>query len=163
MKFCSIWSCALGLLVTGCGTSSWQDYSSTAGKFTVQFPDKPREKEETHFGVTARIVVLEQKDRTFSVTYADLTPEQVARLSLDDYAEGSIEGVKGSTKTGQETIKLGDHLGRDVRADLLDSKELRNRIYQVKNRIYHLTVVGKKGFGSSAEAEKFFNSFRLTN
>jgi hypothetical protein len=161
MKTGITWVPTLGLLVVaGCGTS-WQDYSSTTGKFTIQFPDKPKEEEESRFGVTRHTVVLKQNDRTYSVSYVDWTPEQLEKFDLDRFAEGSVEGAKGK-KTGQESIKLGDYPGRDVRVDLPDGKELRNRIYLVKNRAYVVTVVGKKGFPSSGEAEKFFNSFKLT-
>jgi hypothetical protein len=51
-------------LLAGCSTSptssaGWLDYAPASGKSTVQFPDKPREEEKSHFGTVVRFVVLD--------------------------------------------------------------------------------------------------------
>jgi hypothetical protein len=38
---------------------------------------------------------------------------------------------------------------------------MRNRVYLVKDRLYQVGVIGRKGFTSSADAEKFFTSFKV--
>jgi hypothetical protein len=158
---------ALVVVMSGCGTS-WTDYKSDSGKFTAQFPGTPQEKEMSAAGISAKGVVLDRGDRAFTVMYADLpgSADQfknaaLVEMSLDGAATGCVQNVKGK-QTALDKIKLGDHPGRDVKAELPDGNELRNRIYMVNGRLYQVMVLGKKGYTTSPDAEKFLTSFKLT-
>lgn len=152
-------SAVVGLVVGLLFMGGWTNYQSAAGKFNVQFPEKPEEKTETAFGETAQLVGVDWGDRAFLVMHCDM-PEAGA-ASLDAGAEGYAQDMRTS-KPVVKTIELGGHPGREVKVECFGGREMRNRMYLANGRMYHVTAVGPRGYTTSATAEKFFASFKFT-
>lgn len=145
----------VGLMISG----RWTNYQSTAGKFSVQFPEKPEEKTETAFGETAQLIGVDWGDRAFMVMHCDM-PE-AGEASLDVSAEGYAQDMR-TGKPVVKKIELGGHPGREVKVECFGGREMRNRMYLAHGRMYQVTAVGPRGYTTSSTAEKFFASFKFT-
>jgi hypothetical protein len=166
------------LVIAGCGGLNWQEYTSNEGGFTVLLPGAGRSKthtvqpskefkekmetEKTPVGpVTMNTTVVELPEGAFLVAWADLPANMP--LDLDARLDALAGRYRGPIARKEKVEFLGTE-GREFEIDTRNPPgEAVGRLYQVKNRLYQLLVVGSHVRASSAEVRRFLDSFRLGN
>jgi hypothetical protein len=164
-------------LLTGCidVKPNWREYTSKDGRYSIQMPGAPREtqKEATlpppfSGQLTVQMATVDLGNKAgYAVMYNDYPAAIMAQpIGTDQRLEGAVKGgvnaVKG-TIVQQKSISLNGYPGREVQISSGDKKQVRTRIYLVKSRLYQVHVIGRDAATiTSADADKFFNSFKLT-
>jgi hypothetical protein len=143
-------------------------FTSREGRFSVRFPEPPQEvKLKVHQFIVSR------EDGAFTGSYqdrpdlgkADRAAADKALVEVQARVEGGYQGkLRGKLLAAKKIALEKKYPGReyDLEFELLGStRGLRCRTYLVNGRLYQLTVVGPKGFATSAEAARFLDSFKL--
>jgi hypothetical protein len=152
-------------------TDTWQDYSSEAGKYSVQMPNKPEEKSEEKktdvATVKMNIAVAEFNDSAYFASYADFPekfPDEEIQPRLTEAMKGIIGGLKGELKSSKETT-LGKASCRDFDASgkiqAIDAL-FKGRICLYDNRrFYQIFVLAPATKFSNADVDRFISSFKI--
>ena len=173
----------LGTTLTGCShrepnarLGEWTDFSDSQGKFSVAMPGVP-EREEYDMPIasgtmkfTGNFVDLPEQAKFFMVSFVDYPPEiphddeASAHEVIDRYVAGGARKKKLAIRQ-KSKISLENHPGQEY---LFDEPEHGDkslwRVYLVGDRLYQLVANwDPKDAESSADAEKFLNSFKLTD
>jgi hypothetical protein len=155
---------ALGLLLAvGCSGVDWQEYNSTEGRFTIAVPGKPEPKSatiETPIGpLTFTGVGVASGGAEYLAEWADMPADTEPSL------KGQVEAVARADKSkvvSESDVEVTGQKGKSFELEANDGKaHAVGRIILYKNRLYRLQVSGAKVNGSSAEAKKFLDSFKL--
>lgn len=146
----------------------WQEFTSSAGKFTVLMPGEPEETEstsETAVGSLTQHLFQYAKDGPeFVVAYADY-PDQASEADPVMLLEDTIKGAaQGSTVQNQEASTLQGHASVSGEWESLDGSAYTfYKAILVEDRLYQLAVAtsaaGKDTFEPQARA--FIESFKL--
>ena len=150
-----------------------QEYSSTAGRFSIRFSGVPREfkeTEETSVGTLVSHTVVFVKDIAESVSYRDYPgnlelPNLIKRVLDDARDRGLARFAKAEPHILSETdVSVEGHPGRLVRVEVKD-QILQFKILVVATRTYLLMLGTPKLARAKSEHEKlatsFFDSFKL--
>ncbi|GBO52702.1 hypothetical protein APA_371 [Pseudanabaena sp. lw0831] len=153
------------------GINSWQDYKSSAGKFTVQVPSKPQEQsqeQKTNVGtIKLNMVIAEASESGYFVGYADF-PNKIAnpadiQKGLGDSVKGSVGNLKGVIKSEKEYL-LGDVPCRDFEASgkvQTTDVSMKGRFCLAGNRLYQVFALGAADKIAAADADRFIKSFKI--
>ena len=153
------------------GVNSWQDYKSSAGKFTVQVPSKPQEQsqeQKTNVGtIKLNMVIAEASESGYFVGYADF-PNKIANTAdiqkgLGDSVKGSVANLKGVIKSEKEYM-LGDIPCRDFEASgkvQTTDVSMKGRFCLAGNRLYQVFALGAADKIAAADVDRFIKSFKI--
>ena len=151
--------------------AGWQDYKSSAGKFSVQLPSKPQEQSQdqtTDVGtIKLNMVIAESNDSGYFVGYADF-PNKVSnpadiQKGLADSVKGSVANLKGEIKSEKEFL-LGDVPCRDFEAGgkvQATDVSMKGRFCLAGNRLYQVFALGAKDKIAIADVDRFITSFKI--
>lgn len=155
---------------TTASNGTWQDYKSSAGKFSIKVPSKPQEQsqeQKTEVGnIKLNMVIAEAKDSGYFVGYADFPGEiQDAQVQkgLGDAIKGSVANLNGAIKSEKEFM-LGDIPCRDFEADgkvQTTDVLMKGRFCLSGNRLYQVFALGAKDKLSTADVDMFIGSFKV--
>lgn len=167
----------LGLIVTVVGlrtaNSAAEELAPKDGGFSIDMPGKATETTQSvnmpAGKIEFKLYSFSAKDNTYLVSYndypADALKGQSTDKQLDAVRDGAVTHLKGKLAK-EEKIMLGPNPGREV---LIVAPEdggfVRMRMYVVKNRLYQVILTetnNDKSFVTGPDADKFFNSFKLT-
>ncbi len=162
-------------MVSGCSGVEWEEFESGEGAFMVTMPGTPSVQTSvlnTPAGALDLHLFSGEVNRIrYVVGYCDY-PERVARFVnnerlLEDVREGTLSAARG-TLIGEAPVSLGTHPGKEIRMKLPDSLMeggggYRSRLFVVGPRLYQIAVSAPDDRAFTAEADSFFNSFRLTD
>lgn len=161
----------LFLVIFATGCSQPQAYDSSSGRFTIDFPGKPKEQSQTVQtpvgSIAVHIIMYESRSAAYGVTYSDFPASHIESSSVDEILDGACQGAArniGGTIISQKPISIGNHPGQEVKVAASTSGkkvEVRNRIYLVGNRLYQVVVTSTPGDTEDSTANKFVNSFKL--
>ena len=152
-------------------TNGWQDYKSSAGKFSVQVPSKPQEQsqdQKTDVGtIKLNMVIAEANDSGYFVGYADF-PNKIAnpadiQKGLADSVKGSVANLKGEIKSEKEYL-LGDIPCRDFEANgkvQTTDVSMKGRFCLADNRLYQVFALGAADKIAAADVDRFIKSFKI--
>jgi hypothetical protein len=167
---------ALLALTAGLGTTGlaadmpeYKQFASSAGRYKVLFPGAVKTEAQdlkTDRGpLKLTIDSVEFGDEAvFCVTFLDY-PEEAAKSDpvkrLDKIRDGN-KGAKGKVLT-EKAVTVGPekYPGREVLIEKPDAV-VRNRIVLAGPRLYQVMIEGPKAFVTSADADRFFDSFQVT-
>jgi hypothetical protein len=154
---------AAGIWLLLAGAASAFDFKDEAGKFTATFPAEPTlDRQEgssptgPHVHYTWEVDV--DDDRHFSVTYTEYQTPPIK--NYDKNIMGLLAATKGRL-VSQAKLDLGGIDGREVVTLLPDNAVLRQRLFQVGNRLYQAVYAGPFGTETRADVETFMESFQL--
>jgi len=138
------------------------DFRDEVGRFSVNFPIEPTlDKQEgssasgPHVHYTWEV---DEEGRHFSVTYTEYLRAPVK--NYDKNVMGLLAATKGKLLR-QSKIDMGDLDGREIYTLLPDNSVLRQRLFQVGNRLYQAVYAGPFGTESREDVETFMQSFRI--
>lgn len=150
---------------------SWQDYKSSAGKFSVQLPSKPQEQSQdktTNAGtIKVNSVFAEANDSGYFVGYADI-PSKVSdpadvQKGLGNSVKDLSTSIQGEIKSEKESL-VGDIPCRDFESvgkvkttDVL----MKGRFCLADNRLYQIFALGAKDKLTVADVDRFITSFKI--
>jgi hypothetical protein len=147
------------LLAADAGAFQFKD---EAGKFSAKFPAEPTLHRIEGQGSTGAQVhhtwEVDVGERHFSVTYTDY-----ARAPVKNYDKNVmvlLHASKGKL-IHQERIEQGGIDGREIITLLPSGAVMRQRMFQVGNRLYQAFYAGPQGTEKQAEVETFMASFTL--
>jgi hypothetical protein len=129
-------------------------------------PGKPTNSSQpSSAGTTTYLFSLTKGSDSYLASYTDV-PTNLAGLDPEELLDNGRDGAINSTggELVEETkITLGEFPGRDFTYKITAlNGNIRQRAYVVEQRLYQLVTTGTGNAVNSADAEKFFNSFKLT-
>lgn len=151
--------------------SSWQDYKSSAGKFTVQLPSKPQEQsqeQKTNVGtIKLNMVSADASESGYFVGYADF-PNKITnpvdiQKGLGDSVKVSVNNLKGVIKSEKEYL-LGDIPCRDFEASgkvKTTDVSMKGRFCLAGNRLYQVFALGATDKIEATDVDRFIKSFKI--
>lgn len=154
----------------GCGSGSWKEFSSSKGRFSAFFPNKPTEEVQTLNSAIGplkmHIFMAQSKEGFFVVGYVDYPDTSYVHPSdlLDAGRDGALENTQGKLLS-ETIISLGGYPGREIKFKVETPKGVvitRSRFYIVKNRLYSTSVTTTKKWMFSENVLRFLDSFRVT-
>jgi hypothetical protein len=149
------------LLLAG-GAAAAFNFKDEAGKFSVQFPAEPSlDKREGQSATGPHVHYtweVDVGDRHFSVTYTEYTKAPVK--NYDKNVMGLLAATKGKLIHQAKIVQHGID-GREIITLLPDRAIIRQRMFQVGNRLYQAVYAGPHGTERQAEVETFMASFTL--
>jgi len=155
-------ACAATACLLLAGTAGAFGFRDEVGKFAVEFPAEPTlDKQEgssasgPHVHYTWEVDV---DDRHFSITYTEYRTAPVK--NYDKNIMGLLAATKGKL-VHQARIEQDGIDGREVVTLLPDNAVIRQRLFQVGNRLYQAVYAGPFGTEAKADVETFMTSFRL--
>jgi hypothetical protein len=164
----------LAVLAAGCGGLTVQEYTSTEGRYRVQFAGQPKHQEKivpTPVGpVTAKFAISDERSGTGRVVmYVDYPPNLFGPGSVNAGLEGACQGMIAEgqlTALSKKTVSLNGYPGREVSFDSQPGRpgpkmQGRARLYLVGNRLYQILIAGRTGVIQSETIDGFLNSFSL--
>ena len=150
---------------------AWQDYKSSAGKFSIQVPSKPQEQSQeqktTAGTIKLNVVIAEANNSGYFAGYADF-PDRISnpadiQKGLGDLVKSSVANVKGEIKSEKEFL-LGDVPCRDFEAiGKVQSTDvsMKGRFCLADNRLYQVFALGAKDKIAAADVDRFITSFKI--
>lgn len=148
----------------------WQDYSSSASKFSVQMPTKPQEKtEEQKSGVKTQMVISESSDSAYLVSYTNI-PNKIADSDVQEMLNGAVKAlvsgsIKGEIKSTKE-VKLGEVPCLDFEATgkiEANDATTKGRVCIADNeRYYQVFALGASAKFSDSDFDRFIKSFKIS-
>ena len=164
----------LAVGVAGCGGLLSPTYTSTEGRYRVQFAGTPKLMDKmvpTPVGpVTARFAISEERSGTARmVMYVDYPPNLFRADNVEQALDSGCQGMlEQSQSVAQSTrhIAMNGHPGREVdfesRPDRPGGKLTgRARLYAVGNRLYNISIAGRAGVLQPDTMASFISSFEL--
>jgi hypothetical protein len=144
-------------------TGAWTKFSSVEGRFSVLLPGKATSDSEANELYTTHSVSAETDWATYQVAYFDYR----APLTTDrqQILNGARDGLLTTGKlTSERKITLDGYPGRELEfAPAGGLAQDSTRLFVVGKRLYKVSVVfAPANKYDSAQAEKFFSSFRIT-
>ena len=147
--------------------TDWQDYKSSAGKFSVQMPSKPKEQSQEQGTVKLNTVTAEANDSGYFVGYADF-PDKVAspadiQKGLTNSVKSLVENIKGEVKSEKEYL-LDNVQCRDFEAIgkvQATDVSMKGRFCLADTRIYQVFALGAKDKFSTTDVDRFVTSFKI--
>ena len=138
------------------------DFKDDDGRFSAQFPAEPtldRQEGASPSGPHVHFTwEVDVEDRHFSVTYTEYTTPPVK--NYDKNVMGLLAATKGRLMS-QAKIEQGGIDGREVVTLLPDNAVIRQRLFQVGNRLYQAVYAGPFGTESRQDVEAFMTSFQI--
>lgn len=146
-------------------------FVSEKGRFSVQFPGKPKEYEHTTTSEIGEIKLTQfiyalNDTKAWLVSYSDY-PEKMIRLGNSDQL---LKGIKvrllqdlQADLVAEEKIKLENTYDGLSFVGYAERKKLDilYKIYLVKNRVYQVSMYSSVGHFSPQDSTDFMGSFKL--
>ncbi len=147
----------------------WKEFVSKEGRFKVLMPGTPKADKvatESDFGKgTLSMNVAQSGNVMYGANYSDFPPgikKTPIKQLFDSSRDGAVANLQGKLAS-EKDIKLGDHPGRELRIEVAGGKQLfRARVFLVDQRIYQVVVLSSPEAATSKEADRFLDSFKLT-
>ena len=166
------------LLLNGVGWAfqervEWPTLSSPEGRFSALMPEKPKtsvQHVDTAVGKLAYYSFASSNNTChFMISYADYPHEPASATQT----EAVLDGVRGGVMKGlaaelmsETKVTLNGHPGRELRAKKMSEGSevvFSWKMFLVGRRLYQMAVVTSKANAESADIQKFFTSFQLSN
>jgi hypothetical protein len=153
-------------VATSQSSGGWQTFISDEGGFSIDMPGKPTNSTQpSSAGTTTYLFSLTKGSDSYLASYTDV-PVNLAELDPEQLLDNGRDGALNSTGgelVEESKITLGKYPGRDFTYKITAlNGNIRQRAYVVDQRLYQIVTTGPGNAVNSADAEKFFDSFKLT-
>ncbi len=149
-----------------CQASEWKEYVYAEDGFAISSPAKPQIQKRTMKPAAGEVEVhfylIPLQNSKMVVMYAPLHPndKRTPEQALNDAKKGI--GLSGATLISEKTISIGKYPGIELESEDAQYRE-RGRFYAVDRRMYTLAVSWPKDKPFPAEAQGWYDSFRVVN
>lgn len=143
------------------GTGDLKEFTSKDGGYTIQLPAAPVEKK---VGAQTQ-ALIDQGNKAYLVAFQEVpgmakAGPDLVKKSLENGRDAAVASFKGKLLASKE-IKLGDYPGLEFQIEVPGLGVYRSRIYQVRDRLYQVTIMGPKELATGKMADQIFDSFKL--
>ncbi|HYV38196.1 MAG TPA: hypothetical protein VE988_21095 [Gemmataceae bacterium] len=152
-------------IATAADQGAWQQYRTKDLNFRASFPANPKETSSQTGKVLVKGVMLDLNERAFAVLVSDIPG---ARHESEKMTESRLDSARDSI-TAKFKLEIEKKItiavvlrGREILASNDNGIFVRSRIFLVNGRLYQVMVAGPRDFVTGADAEKFLDSFVLT-
>jgi len=168
MKRGLLLSCIATIILLGSFTSSkdWYKYTSTEGKYSINFPGKPTESVQSDTGENGSVLTIHMATYEVSETqvylssFIDMHSYYPESKSLKQILEDSRDGATASM-SATNIVTTATNLGKNAYIEFtFNTSELtgKDRIYMIDKFQYSVIVLNSKDKGLG-DADKFITSF----
>ena len=158
--------CTFFAVMAFCQTSEWKEYVYAEDGFAISSPVEPHIEKRTLKPVAgeveAHFYFTPLPGSQMVVMYAPLHPsdKRTTEQALNDAKAGIA--LSGARLISEKTISIGKYPGIELEAE--DAQYLqRGRFYAVERRMYTLAVSWPKDKPIPAEAQRWYDSFRIVS
>jgi hypothetical protein len=152
------------LFSTTLEASSWQTFTSTAGRFSILMPGNPQLHQHIHQSFVGAIqentYSTATSDGDYSAEYSDLPWVAVSLSGAGTIFRRAKEGVlrdNGGAETSFDSIALGKHPGKELSFHIPGKESGKAHFFLVEQRLYVLVATSS----DPGNVQRFLNSFRL--
>jgi hypothetical protein len=152
--------------------TTWQEFKSASGGFTVQMPGAPQEQTQSIASAAGPLdlhnFVVEDRSIAYIVSYLDFPSGAITASDsdalLDNAVDGSVKSGSGTLKS-KSSLALGEYPGRLAEFTTAANGQtpattIRAHYFLVRTRLYQVLAVAPQD-QLPAEADTFLNSFKL--
>ncbi|HCN19236.1 MAG: hypothetical protein A2060_04080 [Planctomycetes bacterium GWA2_50_13] len=161
----------------GYASGSREEFSSSEGRFSAWFPNKPAEEVQTLNSpigqLKLHIFMVTGEKHFFCVGYCDYPYAGVQTVPvsvlLDGARDGALENLQRIVKAtllSEKSISLNGYPGREIKVKCEGSKYTViswGRYYLVENRLYSVAVTSPVQEIDSTIPQRFLDSFQFWN
>lgn len=157
-------TCTFCAIVAFCQTGEWKEYVYAEDGFAISSPLEPQMEKRTMklIGgeVEAHFYYFPAPGLDMVVIYAPLLPND--KRAPEEALKGAKNGLdrSGATVLSEKAISLGKYPGTELEVEDSQYRQ-RGRFYAVERKIYTLVVSWPKGKPFPAEAQRWYDSFRV--
>jgi hypothetical protein len=140
-------------------TPQWIRFAPPGSGFVVMLPAQPKEQTETKDDFTLHLYSVAAGKTIFLVGYGDYAPS--VKLDPQTELEANRDNFNKSLKA---TLLHSANFNMDGRVGLEFTSEtsqadLKSRVFLIRNRVFQLATMVRKGSDESHNVDKFFDSF----
>ncbi len=155
------------LLLTGCWSLSWQEFTAPDGRFQILMPGIPEmqvNEVQTGLGPMPQIIyMVDSGPQAYMIGFTELDEttlaEQPADVLLEDAAGRGVAGVGGEVLDYQE-IEFAGYPGRELQIEVADGDGvIQARFILVDERLYQISAIVATKIVDEAVNERFLDSF----
>jgi hypothetical protein len=152
---------------SGGPTLDWKEFVSAEGGFTVLMPTNPvqTDQDDPKIVTVGKIHEVGTKPagaRTFTVHYYDLADRPINDYLYFGWLKNRLL-EKGGKFRRENEISPSAYPCKEIVVDLADDQILVRRIYLAEARVFLLTAEFPKTPAPTPDAQKFFESFKITS
>ena len=149
-------------------------YVNLIGRFSILLPGTPQEAKQSvqtpGGAVELHLFAIELKNNAgaYILAFADYpaatVKEKGAEQLLTESRQAMLANTPGAKLAGEKKITFDGHPGREVSIETSKPQPgiMRDKMYLVGNRLYQIMIAGPKEKVESREADKVFDSFKVT-
>jgi len=172
-KITMISSILIVILLSACGSTGPEKFTSEEGAFSVISPlplEESTQSIDTELGlIEVHFFMAEQVDRAYMVGYSDYPQDFVdqsdPQAMLDGARDGAVGNINGKLVSEIKVLLDDQYPGREIVVTaMLDQDQegtLKERMFLVGNRLYQVMVIAPSGDMGVQEMDEFINSFKL--
>jgi hypothetical protein len=153
-------------VVAFCQTGGWKEYTYAGDGFAISSPVEPSIEKRTMKAmageIEAHFYYIQLQDFQMALSYAPLHPndKRTPEQALNDGKKGIA--LSGAKLLSEKTISIGKYPGIELETE--DARfHQRGRFYAVDRKMYTLAVSAPKDKPFPAEAQRWYDSFRLVS
>jgi hypothetical protein len=155
-------SFSVACLFAGC-SKSFTEFEAKEHNFKAMFPGTPKTKKQmAPGGFEQTYYIVEESGGAYSVVFQRNPGELpgMERMVLDKMKD--VLSASTKIKSTKELTLDGKYPGIELSGEMPTppGTEMRNRVYLVGDKLYQVMIIGKPGFVSSGDADKFLDSFK---
>jgi|688.fasta_scaffold22766_9 hypothetical protein len=148
-------------------------YESKEGKFKIKFPKEPKVSSEKYPSAVGEISVNtfmheETPNNIFTVVYADYPAgilkgsDNSAQKVLNGAKDGALKSFGNCVVDSQKDIEVNGHPGILFKAHSDNNAFIIYQLILVDDRLYQVNIYNEKEYAKQDIADKFINSFEIT-
>jgi hypothetical protein len=148
-------------------TGGWTAFNSEAGRFSVLMPETPDVKSPTttqseHGPYTTHMFIVRDATSVYLIAWVDYAPEFNfnRQAEMEANRDNFIKGINGRLVTTR-TTSIDGYSAIEFVAETAD-RTFKSRVYIVGRRPYQIVIGSPKGQDDSVNANRFFNSFKVS-
>ncbi len=155
------------------GQTAWQEFTSTAGGYSIVMPGKPIEQKQavdtTGGSVDLYSASIDNQSGSYIAMYADYPANAVGQSDPQKLLDGSRDGAvanSGGTLVSEQKLLLNNNPGREIQVSVPAQNGqaavlIVDRYFLVGQRLYQTMAIIPNSQQVSADARKFLDSFKL--
>ncbi len=147
-------------------TQPMREFTSVEGGFKVTMPGNPTTKSKTISGKPTTTFLIDENSTAFMLFFSKLpeeVPEDQCEAMLKDCQDAAIRSFDGTLVKGTSIKLAGKYPGRYIEANVPKLKGVyRAKVYVVNKCLYQVTIIGVPARVNSDDANRYLDSFSLT-
>src|SRR3954452_18561992 len=147
-------------------SGSWVKFTSENGRFSVLMPEIPPEKTETvdsaHGPYTTHLFVVKDTTSVYLIGWVDYDPSFNfnRQAELEANRDNFVKGITARLVSTRPTV-IDGYSAIEFTAET-DDRVFKSRVFLVGRRPYQIVIGSPKGQDDSVNANRFFNSFKVS-